>query len=182
MITVYIISAIVFIITVASQWSEYNGIDGRQVVVVIFNTVVTWGLTLLFVVILSDVYIKNHKSELTYYISEISCTNIRTLSDNTNNITGNFALGFGSVNSESRFYFYGITSDSSFYLKSIKADGVQIFERNDVNPCVVKYEKHIDWSKSEISWWLFKFEDKTEYYYIYVPKNTVIKQYTLDAQ
>lgn len=130
----------------------------------------------------SDIYVKHNKSELTYYTSEVGRTNIRTLSDNTNNITGIFSLGFGSVDSQARFYFYGLTSDNAFYLKSIPADNVKIIETSEVNPCVVKYEKHIDWSKSEISPFLFKFEDKSEYYYIYVPKNTVIKQYTLDAQ
>lgn len=181
MITVYLIVGIVFILTLLYQITEHDNLI-EQILSVIFTTLVAWLFTILFVSIISNLYIKNHKSELTYYTSEVERTNIKTLSDNTNNVTGVFALGFGSINSKARFYFYVCESDSVFYLKNIKADDVKIIENDTVNPCIIKYEEHIDWSKSEISSWLFKLTDKTEYYSIYVPKNTIIKQYNLDAQ
>ena len=181
MIIVIIVSIIVYLIALAIQISEYNDLVNK-IVVPIFATVVAWVFTVCIIAMFSDMYIRNHKSEMIYYTSKVSRTNIRTLSDNTNNVTGTFELGFGSVNSESRFYFYGISSDSTFYLKSIKADGVKIIESNHVNPGVVRFEQHIDWSKSEISWWMFKLDDEREFYHIYVPKNTVMIKYNLDAQ
>lgn len=181
MIIVIIFSAIVYVIALLTQISDYADLP-EKIIIPIACAGIAWIFAALIISMFTVEYIKDHKNEMVYYTSELSRTNIRTLNDNTNNITGTFALGFGGVESEARFYFYGCSSDSTFYLKSIKSDGVKIIETNSTSPCVVKFETHIDWSRSEISSWLFKFEEKTEFYYIYVPKNTVMVRYNLDAQ
>lgn len=182
MITLIIIIIITLFIATFFTWV----VSEKDLTLTIVNSIVFTGIIAIFmyflIALMSANYIQNHKSEFSWKTEKIGETNIRTLSDNTNNISGTFGLGFGAVNSVSKFYFYAYASDSSFYLKSIKSDDVKIIESSTKNPCVVKYKKYVDWAKSKISNWKFKTDVLYEYYYIYVPKNTVIIKYNLDAQ
>jgi hypothetical protein len=67
---------------------------------------------------------------------------------------------------------------------SIYTKGVKIIETDYREPSIVKYRKHIDWSRSELGsdWALLSTILPTEYYELYVPTNTIILNYSLDAQ
>lgn len=129
----------------------------------------------------SVTYISHYKEKFTFSSVKIYEKNIRTLTDNIG-ISGRFILGSGTIASGSKYYFYIIDSDSSYYLSSLSTDNCKIIESDTKTPCVVKYTRYIDWSKNEISDFLLKPKTESHYYHIYVPKNTVVINYTLDAK
>jgi hypothetical protein len=138
----------------------------------------------LLVSLVSSQYIRDHAHEYTWHTEEIGSSNIKTLSDGNDGLSGSFLLGCGTISTYSKYYYYKSTSDSTFYLGSINADGVKIIESDYRGPCIVKYRAHIDWSRSNFeSNWFFKNSTQAfEYYEIYVPKNTIIINYNLDTQ
>ncbi len=154
----------------------------ERIYTLLFYSVAMGLLSWLLVSVISVDYIRKHPNEYTWHTEVVSVTYIKTLSDNIT-VGGSFFLGFGNITSNPKFYFYKEISDSTFYMGSINAKGVKIVETNYKRPSVIKYVKHIDWSKSELNsnWVLTSSTLETEYYELYVPKNTIILNYTLDA-
>jgi len=181
MIIVYIVAAVIFFISAAVFYMEDDSFVGAIAVGAVMGGI-AWAVTALIILNISNNYIDAHMSEMTIYTSEVRITQIKSLNDNTGNMSGSFFLGTGNIGPDSRFYFYACYSDSTYMLKDLNADRVTIVESDFRKPCVVKYESHIDWSRTEISLFLFKLEKQKYRYEIYVPENTIIIQYNLDTK
>ena len=157
---------------------------GETIAAGFVTAIIIFLFSLLIVSLLSSKYINDHSDDYTWYTEEVGSSNIKTLSDGNDGFSGSFLLGCGTISSHSKYYYYESTSDSTFYLGSIDADGVKIVESDYRGPCIVKYRSHVDWSRStfESNWFIKISTLQYEYYEIYVPKNTIIVNYNLDAQ
>lgn len=76
-------------------------------------------------------------------------------------ISGSFFLGSGSVKEEQYYYFY-IPTDRGYKLDSKKCKETYIVEDDTITPCLYSCKDAGSYS---------------EYYQLYVPTNTVVKEY-----
>ncbi len=180
----YIILAILIIafiyITLLSYFEDNSVI--LSMAIGLGTALVTAFFAFVVLVLISTIYIQSHTSDFVYSKTLISTKYIKTLQDNIS-MDGSFVLGFGSINSESNFYYYAMSNDSTSVLDHASTDICQIIETNYSKPRIETYQYKIDWSKSHISKWLFNVTDG-EYNtnYIYVPKGTIMIKYNLDAK
>ncbi len=97
---------------------------------------------------------------------------IVSLSDSTGVATG----GFLYITSEDQYSYYIENQDGSFELKSIDAEDVKIHEISEGQPRVEHTESY-----EEIKFW-YGETPTDESYDIFVPDDSVVREFELDAQ
>lgn len=178
-----IIEIIVFIIAVLICFWLYVG--GKGIGLSILMSASIFVFISIINMMVDEGYISMNSSEFVYKpVIEVNRVNIKTIQDKTGEISGRFCLGSGVINSNSYYYFYVSENDSTSYLKKLNSDYVKIIETDSQNPCVVKYRKEIDWENTPQANWVCHSKQQSVRYnwVIYVPKNTIIINYSLDGQ
>lgn len=96
-------------------------------------------------------------------------------------ITGHFVLGTGSVNSE-MYYFYYTKGDYGYKIDKIKANDIEIVEREDSEQIgyIVKYKEVLKNDNYWVSFGKEVFFGKTKMV-IYVPKGTIKIDYNVSV-
>lgn len=94
--------------------------------------------------------------------------------ENQNIIGGGFTLGTGNINSNSVYVFYRNTTDGGLIKSYVDAYSTPVYEDNTVSPRLVEYKfyKYYPW----LVW--MKSKQKSTYK-LYVPENTIIKEFKL---
>ncbi len=97
----------------------------------------------------------------------------------SNEMHGNFSLGFGSVDEES--YYYYVTEDSNGFkaVKKLKVSSSKIKEENIAKPYVQVYEQRYN---SAVARFMYGEYSGDESYAFHVPKHTITTEYKVDME
>lgn len=89
---------------------------------------------------------------------------------------GRFFLGSGYIDSEPAYFFYYTTGENRYKQGYVTGD-VTIVEDSNVAPHIEYFES----VSSNKNWCFLRGDKYNDYRIIYVPKGTVIQNYTLDT-
>lgn len=89
-------------------------------------------------------------------------------------ISGSFFLGIGTVDSTTEYHYFVKTADGGFQEKSIETDYATVYETDET--------PHLDitWDDPSNQWLgIFAAHMSDEHYNFYVPRGSVVQNYTL---
>lgn len=158
MITLIICTAIGLIVGIIYQILDDEGLMASIVIGFVIGLIIGFGIKHETIEVENVVYLE-------------------TINDN-NNINGNFFLGSGNINGVWKYTYYYRDGDA-YYLEQINANGVPIKYTDDL--------PRIEWietvrTDASINKWSIRPVRKPHNFTIYIPKGSILQNYSLDAR
>ena len=160
-IFVITIAISVFLMFASLHFPYYNKIAD-----IICNISVSYFIIAMIFAIFGTIYVEKY---MDWEKTTIINSNQIIALDNTNLIKGHTFLGRGYINEEIYYIYFKKLKNESFELEKVNANNA-ILCYDDSNYRIDTYEKY--------KHWLFFF-DKDIYYKIYIPKGSIIQDFTI---
>lgn len=143
----------------------------------------------LLVALAANTIVDEYRNSVKYTeTTETRTYNLVSLQDESQvsgDIRGKRYYLYASINTDEVYNFYYETEDGGFKKAKIDASKAVVYEKDDCNPAVVEYTTYTK-SKMSEKWQKILMLDilETEYksYKVYIPKGTLTREYSLDAQ
>jgi len=156
---------------------KQNGIGqfvsvGMSVGIMVLSMVsVIWGI-----ICVPAVLILRYKYDIT---EEVTYTQDIASLNQGDNLSGSFFLGSGSIDQTPYYFYFVKCKDGSYIRNQVVASKTYIHENENENPCLkwtVTRNEVPKWLKTGIS---DVYDDEASSYHLYVPANTIIKEFTV---
>lgn len=176
MILAIVLSIITFLIAgfvfISSDW-PYGWREIGEVIAKLFVSVLLAGVVFVFTAALCNaVTSTNHLADEEYYEYQVEDVEIYSLRT-SNDLSGTFVLGTGSVSSKTKYYVV-IKTNLGYKIKDIDASVAYILYTKD-KPHLEIYS-HKGYKTSKARWFA---TGATTYYKIYVPEGSIIENYEI---